>query len=231
MRYEQHAARERTQRIGKLELNFPLDVLIKRGKRLVEQQDFGFSDQNAGERNALLLTARKIRREALRQLLQPERAQDALCGGLPLCARTLARSGANILLDRHVREQGILLKQVTDAALLRRQVDMLLAVEQRAAVQHDPAPVRAHDTGDAAQRHALAAAGRAEQRHGLVFRLERHAQVERAEIFLDIDRNTHAAAPFPRFSSRLTASSTTAEIARLTATQKNACRSSFVRQS
>ena len=160
-----------------------------------------------------------------------ERAQDALCGGLPLCARTLARSGADILLDRHVREQGVLLKQVADAALLRRQVDMPLAVEQRAAVQHDPAPVRAHDTGDAAQRHALAAAGRAEQRHGLVFRLERHAQVERAEFFLDVDRNTHAAAPFPRFSSRLTASSTTAEIARLTATQKNACRSSFVRQS
>ena len=130
-----------------------------------------------------------------------------------------------------MRKQRVLLKQIAHAALLRRQVDVLFAVEQRAPVQHDFSPVGAQNARDAAQRHALAAAGRAEQRHGFVLCLECAPQVKRADFLLNIDRKAHFAAPFARFSSRLTAISTTTEIARFTATQKNACFSSFVRQS
>ena len=92
--------------------------------------------------------------------------------------------------------------------------------------------IRPHDACDASQRHALAAAGDTEQRHHFPLSGEVHFQVKISERFLDIHDQCHALrTPLSRFSSRLTASSTTAEMARLTTTHLNASASSFVRQS
>ena len=67
--------------------------------------------------------------------------------------------------------------------------------------------------------YALAAAGGAQQRHGLIRRLELRPEVERPQPLLDVHIQAHFAALLPptvrksRFSSMFTASSTTAEMA------------------
>ena len=151
---------------------------------------------------------------------------------LSLVFRTGVCARPDVLLDRHVWKQRVLLKQVADLSLLRRQVDFLFAVEQNAPVQLDMALIRPHDACDAPQRHALAAAGGTEQRHHFPLSGEMHVQVKITERFFDINDQCHALrTPLSRFSSRLTASSTTAEMTRFTTTHLNASASSFVRHS
>ena len=62
--------------------------------------------------------------------------------------------------------------------------------------------------------------------------VEGHVEAESAELFSDIDEQTHAfTAFFCRASSMFTVSSTTVLMARFTITQKKAPASSLVRQS
>ena len=161
-------------------------------------------------------------------IVRPDRGRIVLNG------RTLFDSEQHIDLPPQQRGVGYLFQQYALFPHMTVEKNVCAGTREGTRAERKAAAQRILRTlglEELAQRLPANLSGGQQQRHGLVFRLERHAQVERAEFFLDVDRNTHAAAPFPRFSSRLTASSTTAEIARLTATQKNACRSSFVRQS
>ena len=109
---------------------------------------------------------------------------------------------------------------------------MLFRVEQHAPVQFDAAFVGLFDARDALERHALAAAGGAQQAGHAVFRREAHVKAERPQLLLNIHKKAHlATAFFCRVSSMFTVSSTTVEMARFTITQKKAPRSSLVRQS
>lgn len=60
-----------------------------------------------------------------------------------------ADAAEDILLNAHVREQRVLLEKIPDPALLRRQIDLLLAVKQHAAAEHDAPAVGHHDACDA----------------------------------------------------------------------------------
>ena len=60
-----------------------------------------------------------------------------------------ADAAKDILLHRHVRKKRILLEEVSDPALLGRQVDLLLAVEENAIAEHDAPAVGRHDARDA----------------------------------------------------------------------------------
>ena len=232
MRDEQRTARKIFQDVRKLQFHLPFQVRIERGKRLIEQHKLGLPDQNARQRAPLLLSAGKLTRTVVLQSLQAECVQNLPHRLLPLVFRAGVRACADVLLDRHVREQRVLLKQIADLSLLRRQVDLFVAVEQNAPIQFNMALIRPHDACDAPQRHALAAAGGTEQRHHFPLSGEVHFQVKITERFLDIHDQCHALrTPLSRFSSRLTASSTTAEMARLTTTHLNASASSFVRHS
>ena len=141
-----------------------------------------------------------------------------------LCA--LADAAEDVLLDGHVGKERVLLEEIADPALLRREVDLFFAVKEHAAVQHDAPAVGCDDAGDALERHALAAAGRAEQRQRFILRLEFRLQMERAETLFNVNVQTHAFALLARLASRrksrrssiLTVSSTTAEIAMFTTT-------------
>ena len=59
-----------------LQLGAHLDAQerVERGERLVEQQDLRVGDQRAGERHALLLAARKLRRKTLGAVASCRRA-------------------------------------------------------------------------------------------------------------------------------------------------------------
>ncbi len=84
-----------------------------------------------------------------------------------------------ILAQRHVRKQRVVLKNVAAVARLRRQVHARCAVEQDLVVKQDAAFVGAHESGDGIERQRFAGAARAEQ-HGesarrLEFDVEREA--------------------------------------------------------
>ena len=92
--------------------------------------------------------------------------------------------------------------------------------------------VRALDAGDAFERHALAAAGGAQETGDAVFRFKGGVQAKAAEIPVNVNDQTHLfTAFFCLASRRFTVSSTTVLMARLTITQKKAPASSSVRQS
>ena len=206
---------------------------IQRGERLIEHQQLRAADEDARQRGALRLASGDLRGPPVLKTLQLEQGDDLGKRLLSLCPVLLrAQAAEDILAHGHVREKGVILEEIAHLALLRGQVDVPVCIEQRSPVQHDTPAVGLLDAGDALERHALAAAGRAQQAKHAAVRLKGDAQREIAQPLFDIDRKAHRfTAFFCLSSSMLTHSSTTALIARLIITQVNAPASSFVRQS
>ena len=212
----------RAQQGQELRLQLVAQMAVQRGERLVQQQQARFIDQHARERRALCLPAGKLGRTVLFQPLELQHcnhfAQALPAHGLVLFA---VQAAQDVFLHRHVREQGVVLEQIAHPALLRGQVDAARGIEQRFAVQHDAALVRRLHACDTFERHALAAAGRAQQAGDRVVGLKAGVQHKIAQPLADLHEQAH----MPRTplrclrSSRLTVSSTAAEIARLTSTQ------------
>ena len=111
----------------------------------------------------------------------------AVFGALLALLPRAARDEADVVGNRHVREQGKVLEQVADAALLRRQVDALLTVKEDFAVEHDAPAVRPLEARDALECHALATAGSAEQSKDLIAQREIRPQGEITQLFLNLD--------------------------------------------
>lgn len=237
--HEDGTTGERLQRIGKLELELPAEIPIERTERLIEKQDLWRACKDACKRAALLLATRELRRlqgfepRELHALYLSMRTLEALLAG-----RSFG-SCKHILLDRHVREESVLLEEVADMALPGRHIDVLLRVEEHPPVQDDAPLVGLHEASDSPERQALATARCSEKGECLMRRgsPEVHIELEAAEIFLYIDFERHYA-PFAalfwlraRPSNMFIASSTTVAIARLMRTQVRAPASSPVRQS
>ncbi len=94
---------------------------VQVGERLVHQEGDGFADHRPAHRHALALTARERRRLPLEQVLDREHLRHL--SGLPpaLVLRHPAELQAerDVLLDRHVRIQGVVLEHHRDVPLLR----------------------------------------------------------------------------------------------------------------
>ena len=138
---------------------------VERAERLVEQKNAGLDGERARERDALALTARQLRGQALaeraelHQLEQPFHARANLRLSRAGAARTCAQSERHVLEHRHVAEQRVLLEDETDIALADAARQCVLAVETHLALV---GPVQA---GDDAQQRGLAGSGRTEQRN------------------------------------------------------------------
>ncbi|MNB90144.1 hypothetical protein D3C75_371970 [compost metagenome] len=132
-------------------------------QRLIKQQHFRFEDQRAGQRHALLLAAGDLVDKAVFKALQIHHGQRFLHPGFGLCAGYAEhlQAVADVLAQRHVREQGVRLEHHADIALLNGTMGHVLAVDQDLPFgrffqpRHQP------------QDRGFAAAGRAEQRHHL----------------------------------------------------------------
>ena len=146
-----------------LELHVLAQLLVERAERLVHQHELRLEHQRAGERDALLLAAGKLVRPArleARHAHHVERAAHARRHlGLGEAAH-LQRKG-DILADRHVREERVVLEHDADVAAVRRHAVDALAVERDGAVR------RRLEAGEHHQRRRLAGARRAEQRQEL----------------------------------------------------------------
>ena len=118
-----------------------------------------------------------------------------ICASLgPAGARPHPQAEGDVLEDRHVAEQRVVLEDEADAALAHVDIGGVFAVEQdRAGIGH-------LEAGDDAQQGRLARARRAEQRHQLA---RRHVEVQvvaddrRAEALVEATHLDAHAAPAP----------------------------------
>ena len=94
----------------------PPRVRVECGQRLVEQEHGRVARERAGERDPLPLAARQLAHPRSREVTDPEPLEQ-------LVDPRLARAEPTLADDVEVREERVLLEEVADAALLRRDVD------------------------------------------------------------------------------------------------------------
>jgi hypothetical protein len=166
--------------------DLPDELGVQRTGGLVEQHQLGLHRQRAGDRDALLLTARQLRRVGVDLVRQPDSVQQlsAPVDGLALAQSAHLHRGLDDVAEgRHVREEVEALEDHADVGARRRGlllpqlVELLavLAVADELAVNRQPATVDLLEVVDAPQEGRLAGAGRAEQATDLA-RL--HGQVD-----------------------------------------------------
>ena len=107
-----------------------------------------------------------------------------------------AYAGSDIFFHGHIVKQRIVLKQQSNPALLRRQIDVPFRVKKGHAIHSDATPVGTHNTGDAAQRHAFAAAAAAQNGQYFISAGKRYVQLEGTEILLNGCFDRHVYFPF-----------------------------------
>ena len=112
--------------------------------------------------------------------------------------RQMAQPAQDIFPHGHGREKCIVLKQQSDPAHLRRQINARIGVKQYPPVEHNTAAVGALHARNAFERHGFSRSGCAEQRDSFVFCAEVHLEREGFELF---DKRTfkHGFAPVSAF--------------------------------
>ena len=146
------------EHLDKLLLHMVLQIAIERRKRFIQQNHVRLIRHDTRECYPLLLTAGELRRKPLLEPLELK-LPDHLLRPCRIRASAAPEPRRNILLDGHRREERIILKQIAYPPLLRLQIDLLRAVEERPLIQPDLPLLRMDDPGDGLQRHALAGAG------------------------------------------------------------------------
>ena len=151
---------------------FDPQLRVEIGQRLVHQDERRLDDDRPRDGDALLLTAGELTGQLVllaRELHHLERLGYASSDFAGRDAAH-AQAEADVLLDRHVRKQRVVLEHHAEAALLGRQrVDP-------GVVEHDRPAGKRQQAGDAVERGGLAAAGWAEERDELAA-LDRHRQL------------------------------------------------------
>ena len=139
---------------------------VQVGQRLVHQEGLRLADDGPAHRDPLPLPAGQRGRLALEVRLQAEHLGGLADPPLDLVLGRLAQLQAErqVLLDRHVRVQGVVLEHHGDVPVLGRQVvDHPVADRDRAAGD-------LLQPGDGPQRGRLAAPGGADEHHELAVR-------------------------------------------------------------
>ena len=170
VRHEERGEAEPAQRGAELVARAAAQVRIEIRERLVEQQRPRLDHQRARERDALLLAARERLDRARRGTIEPDVRERGRGARAALRLRDAARlePERDVLLDRHVREERVVLKHHPEAAHARCARRDVLALEP-----HAPG-IRRLVARDHAQRRRLPRAARAHERHELAARdLER----------------------------------------------------------
>ena len=106
-------------KLGDLDAHRDAEFGIEVGERLVEQEDLGRAHDGAPDGDALALATGELGGLALEQLLHLERARSGcdLLGDLLLAEAGHLQREADVLLDGHVRVEGVVLEDHRHAAL------------------------------------------------------------------------------------------------------------------
>ncbi len=122
---------------------------IERGEWLVEQEDARIGDQGTRQRCTLALATGHFCGAPLAKVIDAELVQHRCC---PLAAgarREMIQAILRILLDREMREECEILKDIANASLGDGDVDRTAGIKQDAFADRNSAPVGSHKTGDA----------------------------------------------------------------------------------
>jgi len=195
VRNEEDRAVEVGQRIHQLLFHLHPEETVQRRERLVEHDDLRRRKQHPPDRRALLLAAAQPVRFAVGFGGEVHPLEHRGGAFAPFLPRQVAQHQFEVFADGHGGEERVLLEEVADFPLLRRQVDPLFGIEQHAAVEDDPPGVGRFDPGDAFERHALAASGSAEQPHALRTGGEGDVERERCQFFAEGDLKHDCALP------------------------------------
>ena len=172
VRDQQRGQPELAQRADELVADHSAGDRVKRGERLVEQQHLRLARERAGERDALALAARELRRPDAREVRDAEAFEQV--GAIAPGGET------HVGGDREVREQAVVLWHVADAAALRKHANAPRRVEPELPVERDPSALGTLEPRHRAQQRALARTGAAQHGDRLVGEADRDAQLERA---------------------------------------------------
>ena len=137
----------------------PAHLRVQRREGLVEEEHLRLDRERPGEGDPLLLAARHLVRISVGLLLEPDELEHR---SGPLAALVLAHAPqaqpvGDVVDARHVGEQAVRLEDDAHAALARRDVRDVLAVDE------DPAAVDLVEPAERPQRGRLAAPGRTEE--------------------------------------------------------------------
>jgi DtxR family Mn-dependent transcriptional regulator len=134
-------------------------------ERLIEKNEGGLGGERACERHPLLLAARQLMWEPPGLGPQPDQVEHL--SHPHLATGAVAHAVSDVLFDRQVREQGVVLEDDADPTPLGR--DEVTGRRHRRAVEHDAPGVGPFEAGHEPQRRRLAATTGAEQREHLAF--------------------------------------------------------------
>ena len=146
-----------------LELHLLTQLHIERTERLVEEERGGLIDECPRERDPLLLSARELSRLSTLEAFELDDSQYLEHAPAVLATRNALHleTEHDVVVDRHVREECVLLEDHVHGAPVREDRRDVAPLEQ------DPAGVGHFEPGDHPQRRRLAAAARPEKREEL----------------------------------------------------------------
>jgi hypothetical protein len=104
-------------------------VTVECGERLIEQQHLRIARKGPGERDPLSLPAGQLGRSSVGEVLDLETLQ------VPI--RLVAARELDVLTNRHVRKEGVVLEDEADRPLVHGDVDSAGAVEPALAASVD----------------------------------------------------------------------------------------------
>ena len=136
---------------------------VERAERLVEEQRRRPVHERARQRDALLLAAGELPRPPSLQALEPDDVEELEHPLAALAARhpLQLQPERDVVVDRHVRKERVLLEDHVDRAAVRRDGGDVLSLQEDATL------VGHLEAGDHPERRRLPAAARAEQREEL----------------------------------------------------------------
>ena len=154
-------------RVLDLVAHFFAQAGIEIAERLVHQQHFRFDGEGAGQGDALLLAAAQERRGPVgeaAELDQLQRVQHALFDvGAGQLVRSIDQREGDIVVNRHMRPDGVGLEDHADAAPFGSDEEIAFGGTDQDIADGDLAAVGPLQTGDAAQERGLARAAEPEQ--------------------------------------------------------------------
>src|SRR5690606_15665636 len=141
------------------------DLGIDRAEPLVEEEQAGLRSERARQGDALTLATAQLRRIAIAETLQPDEVEQGFraAASLGRVDPPYAQAELDVVGDRHVPEQRVVLEHEADAALAGFEIVGADVVDP-----HLPG-IGGFEPRDDPQERALAPAGRAEERDELAF--------------------------------------------------------------
>ena len=120
------------------------DLGIERAERFVEQQHFRFDGQRPGERHALALPSGQLGRVPIAQIIELHELEQFVHPPANLgfrgamLARPHAQAEGNVLEDRHVAEECVMLENESHAPIGRAALGRVVAVEPKVLLLDEP---------------------------------------------------------------------------------------------